>query len=69
MRTTLNIDDTLIKEIMDSSGIKSKTEIIHNALKEYRGKLVRENIKNACGKLHFDIDVRALRNLELQENL
>ena len=67
MRTTFNIDDKLIDSIMKCTGIKNKTEIINKALAEYLGKVTRESIKDAYGKLDFDLDVRELRNLELQE--
>lgn len=67
MRTTLNLDDDLLLAIKKISGINSKTEIINRALAEYLKRLNIESIKQACGKLNFDIDVRALRDLELQE--
>ena len=67
MRTTLNLDDNLIRAIKKNTGMTSKTEIINKALVEYLKKLNIEGIKDACGKLNFDIDVRAFRNLELQE--
>ena len=67
MRTTLNVDDRLIQSIMKSTGKKNKTKIINEALTEYLGKLNRESIKKASGKLNFDLDVREFRNLELKE--
>jgi len=67
MRTTFNIDDKLINSIMKCTGMKNKTEIINKALAEYLGKLARKSIKEAYGKLDFDLDVRDFRNLELQE--
>jgi Arc/MetJ family transcription regulator len=67
MRTTLNLDDSLIQAIMKNTGMTNKTEIINKALAEYLGFLNRESIKDAYGKLNFDIDVRAFRNLELSE--
>lgn len=67
MRTTLNLDDDLVKAVMKSSGITSKTEAIHKALSEYLAMLNREAIKDAWGKLDFDLDVRALRDREHQE--
>lgn len=67
MRTTLDIDDRLIQSIMKSTGKKNKTKIVNEALTEYLGKLNRESIKEACGKLNFDLDVREFRNLELKE--
>ncbi len=67
MRTTLNLDDDLVRAVMKSSGITSKTEVIHKALSEYLVKLNREAIKEAWGKLDFDLDVRALRDRERQK--
>jgi len=67
MRTTLNLDEDMLQAIKKISGINSKTEIINRALAEYLKRLNIESIKEACGKLNFDIDVRGLRDLELQE--
>ncbi len=33
MRTTLNLNDDLVKEAMDSTGIKEKTALLHAGLK------------------------------------
>ncbi|MGD2093192.1 MAG: type II toxin-antitoxin system VapB family antitoxin [Candidatus Aminicenantes bacterium] len=68
MRTTFNLDDELMQSIMKVSGMKNKTKIIHQALSEFLNKMVRENIKNAYGKLNFELDVREYRNRELAEN-
>jgi Arc/MetJ family transcription regulator len=68
MRTTLNLDDKLMQSIMKVSGMTNKTDIIHQALSDFLGKLVRENIKNAYGKLNFDLDVREYRDRELTQH-
>ena len=34
MRTTLNLDDDLMKTAREFTGIESKTELIHKALRE-----------------------------------
>jgi Arc/MetJ family transcription regulator len=67
MRTTLNLDEELMEKIMRNTGIKSKTKIINNALQEYFYKIISDSIKDAWGKLDFDLDVREFRNLELDE--
>ena len=54
MRTTLNIDGMLLKEIQKKTGMKSKTQIINTALAEYLRRLTRKSIKDAYGQLHFD---------------
>ena len=69
MRTTLNLDDRLMQSIMKISGMKNKTEIIHQALVDFLSKRVRENIKNAYGKLNFELNVREYRNRELAEEI
>jgi Arc/MetJ family transcription regulator len=67
MRTTLNIDDSLMQAICKHTGSTNKTDIINNALSEYLGKIRRQNLMNAYGKIDLDLDVRELRNRELQE--
>ena len=34
MRTTINIDDELLKEASEATGIKEKTALVHKALHE-----------------------------------
>ena len=68
MRTTLNLDDKLMRSIMKVSGMTNKTEIIHQALSDFLGKLARENIKNAYGKLDFELDVREYRDRDLAQH-
>jgi hypothetical protein len=67
MRTTLNVDDSLMNSISKHTGIANKTEIINRALSEWLGKLRRENIMNAYGKIDIDLDVREFRNREIKE--
>jgi Arc/MetJ family transcription regulator len=67
MRTTLNIDDSLLHSITKHTGITNKTEIINTALSDYLGKLRRQNLMNAYGKIDLDLDVRELRDRELVE--
>lgn len=66
MRTTLNVDDSLLKTISKLTGKKNKTEIINSALSQYLGHIRRQNVMNAYGKLDIDLDVRAIRNSDLQ---
>lgn len=67
MRTTLNINNSLINSISKHTGISNKTEIINTALSELLGKLRRQNIINAYGKIDIELDVREFRNRELKE--
>lgn len=67
MRTTLNLSDRLIIELIKLSGITNKTKAIEIAILNFIKKLKREKIKNLCGKIDFDIDVLKLRKGELSE--
>ena len=42
MRTTLNIDDKLLNDAMDLTGLKEKTAVVHAGLKEL---IRRENAR------------------------
>lgn len=67
MRTTLNVDDSLMDSISKHTGIANKTEIINRALSEWLGKLRRQNIMDAYGKIDIDLDVREFRDREIKE--
>lgn len=67
MRTTLNLSDRLIIELMKLSGMANKTKAIEFAILSFIKKIKREKIKNLCGKIHLDVDIAALRKGELSE--
>ena len=66
MKTTLNINNDLIKESMKLSGISNKTKIIELALVGFVRKFKREKIKESCGKLKLKVDIVKLREKELE---
>lgn len=67
MRTTLNISDHLITELMKLSGISSKSKAIELAISDFVRKLKREKIKRSCGKLNLKVEIMKLRNMESDE--
>ena len=73
MRTTIDIDDEILKEVMEKSGAKSKKNAIVTAMKDYLRLKRREELKNLIGnydKFNLDLkDLRKMRNerLETQE--
>lgn len=67
MRTTLNLNDDLITESMELSGITNKTKVIELALSDFVRKLKRKKIKESCGKLKLEVDIMKLRKEELHE--
>ena len=66
MRTTLRLDDRLIKELMDVTGAKTKTEAIHLAISEFIRRKKIEGLLALEGKVHLDVDWRELEELELK---
>jgi len=66
MRTTLSLDDRLIKELMEVTGAKTKTEAIHLAISEFIRRKKLEGLLALEGKVHLDLDWRELEELELK---
>jgi len=61
MRTTLDLNENLIEEAMKLSGEKTKTSVIHKALKDYINKTKSKGILDFGGKLDLKIDLDVLR--------
>lgn len=66
MRTTLNLDDELVKELMRVTGAKTKTEAIHLAISEFLRRKKIEGLLALEGKLHLDLDWREMEERELK---
>lgn len=66
MRTTLNLDDELVKELMRVTGAKTKTEAIHQAIAAFIRQRRLEGLKALSGKVHLDLDWRQLEEEELK---
>ena len=66
MRTTMSLDDRLIKELMAITGAKTKIEAIHLAISEFVRRKKLEGLKDLSGKVHIDLDWRELEEQELK---
>lgn len=66
MRTTLNLDENLVKELMTITGAKTKTQAIHQAIAEFIRQRRLEGLKALSGKVHLDLDWRELEEQELK---
>ena len=66
MRTTLNLSETLIAELMRVSGLKTKTEAIHLAISEFIRQKKLAKLRSLSGKLRIDLDWRELEEAELK---
>jgi len=66
MRTNIVLDDDLVAEAMRLSGIKTKKELVHEALRELVAHKKRKSLLDLRGKIEFapDYDYKALRTRE-----
>lgn len=67
MRTTMHLDERLVKELMAVTGAKSRTEAIHRAMAELIRRKKLEELKALSGKIRIADNWRALEAAELKE--
>jgi Arc/MetJ family transcription regulator len=69
MRTTLDLDEKLLREAIKVTGIKNKTKLLNKSLKDeikFKKKQNFLNLRNS-GIIDDDFDVLKLREAELNE--
>ena len=64
MRTTINVPDSVLGELMRLTGTKTRTEAVNVALSEWMRWKRLSRLISLRGKLDFEGDVDALRALE-----
>lgn len=62
MRTTLDIPEELVKEAMQLTGAKTKSQLIKDALIAQIQKVKRQRLISFKGKIDLNIDLDSLRN-------
>jgi Arc/MetJ family transcription regulator len=63
MRTNIVLDDSLVKEALKVSRVKTKKELVNQALREFVESRKRLNLMDLFGKIEFakDYNYKALR--------
>jgi len=61
MRTTLDLPEELLEEAMKATNIRTKTQVIIQALENLVRKYNVAQIKNYKGKVDIDVDLGQLR--------
>lgn len=61
MRTTLILPDQLIENALKETGIKSKTQLIKEAVEYYMKSRKREKLIKLRGKIKIDLDLDKVR--------
>ena len=67
MRTTINIDDEVMENVMRLSHSKSRSDAIRIALQEYIRQQRRRQVLELRGTLDIEDNWEALRKLEMPE--
>ena len=67
MRTTLNLNDDIIEEVMQLTGAKNRSQAVNEVLKEYVRQRRIQKLLELKGKLQLEVDWRRLREMELDE--
>jgi Arc/MetJ family transcription regulator len=61
MRTTINVDDEIMKAVMQETKAATKTEAVRRALEDFVRRRNAEAIIALKGKVKFDVDWKTLR--------
>ncbi len=61
MRTNVVIDEKIMTKAKNYTGLKTKKEVINYALRELIKRKERKEILKLAGKLHWEGDLKAMR--------
>ena len=56
MRTTLNIDEELLEQVLDKTGVRGKSKAVNAALEEYVRNYRTRRLLDLQGELNLDMD-------------
>ena len=56
MRTTLDLDEKLLEQVIEATGEKSKTKAVNKAMEEYIRRIRIRHLLSLEGKLDLDLD-------------
>jgi len=68
MRTNIDIDEVLLKEYMNFTGIKTKKKAVTQALKEAVRMEKRRKLASMAGKIEWDGDLEKMRTYDKWED-
>lgn len=63
MRTNIELDDQLVKQALQISKLRTKREVVHEALKQYVATLKRKELLSLRGKGTWEGDLEQLRSI------
>ena len=65
MRTTLDLNEKLKRELMEVTSAKTKTDAIHQAAAELIRRKKLDQLKSLSGTIHLDLDWNKLEQAEV----
>ena len=68
MRTTIDLDDDLVKEAMDLLGVKTKRAAIQRSLQEIIRRERRKRLKGKFGRLDLQLTLNDLDRMRQDES-
>lgn len=68
MRTTLNIKDDVIKQVLELTGAKNKSQAVNQVLEAFVQEKRTQKLLNLKGKLNLEENWQKLREMELDES-
>lgn len=63
MRTNIELDDSLVKQALQISRLKTKRDVVHEALKQYVASLKRKQLLALRGSGTWEGDLEQMRSL------
>ncbi|MDI6764738.1 MAG: type II toxin-antitoxin system VapB family antitoxin [Thermodesulfobacteriota bacterium] len=66
MRATLEIPDSLVKDLLKVTGEKTKTRAICLAIEDFLRRKRKEKLLSLSGKIRFDLDWKQIEENELK---
>jgi len=65
VRTNIDLDDELVKEAMEATGVRTKKDVVHLALQELVRARRKKNLLDLAGRIQFrrNFDHKKLRKL------
>ncbi|MCD6495379.1 type II toxin-antitoxin system VapB family antitoxin [Candidatus Bipolaricaulota bacterium] len=68
MRTTIDLDDDLVREAMDLLGERTKRAVVQRSLEELIRQKRRERLRGKLGKLHLELTLSDLERMRQDES-
>jgi Arc/MetJ family transcription regulator len=63
MRTNIELDDVLVKQAIQLSSLKTKREVVQEALKTYVASMKKKQLLSLKGRVTWEGDLKKMRSI------